>query len=242
MNDLPWWQVAKAQSLVRRSADLSPTALARPGDSFLIVTEGKITEPTYFRLLRADLQLSAVRVHVQPGETPDARRVVESAAAEAAKQVRRRRRDLLGNAEPSHFDQVWAVIDTDVPAKQGFWRDVEARAKQLKVNLAHSTPCFEFWLMLHLRYTTRTDLVDGIAAKRALREATGGDYSTSAKAAESAIAKLMPKWPGAIGHAESVLAFHDENGTPAPGNPSTTVCKLVRALNDSAPRHLRKWS
>ena len=41
-------------------------------------------------------------------------------------------------------------------------------------------------------------------------------------------------------HAEQVRQHHETAGTPLPANPSTEVDRLARALNDSAPEHLRK--
>jgi hypothetical protein len=46
------------------------------------------------------------------------------------------------------------VIDTDAAVKDGLWLEVESAAKRLHVLLAHSTPSFEFWLLLHLLYCT----------------------------------------------------------------------------------------
>lgn len=63
----PWWQERKELSLARKAATPSREACARPGDSFLIVTEGEVTEPVYFELLRESLQLSTVTVKIQPG-------------------------------------------------------------------------------------------------------------------------------------------------------------------------------
>jgi hypothetical protein len=51
---------------------------------------------------------------------------------------------------------------------------------------------------------------------------------------------FIDKWPEAVVHAERVRIYHHEAGTKWPANPSTEVCALVRALNDSAPAHLRK--
>ena len=65
-----WWLEAKAASLERKRLAVAATALAKPGDAFLIVTEGTVTEPIYFDLLLRDLQLSVVRVKVQPGTLP----------------------------------------------------------------------------------------------------------------------------------------------------------------------------
>ena len=235
-----WWREAKAASLERRRRSAAGAALAKPGDAFLIVTEGTVTEPVYFDLLCRDLQLSVVRVKVQPGDASDPRRVIHTAELEAKEQVRKARKGVLGFHEPAKFDHVWAVVDTDVAVRMNFWNDVWQLAAARKVNLAHSTPCFEFWLLLHIGYTTRTDLVDGDRAKRALREALGRDYSTNEGVAKEVFPTILLKWPQAVSHAEQVRCHHQGSATSQPANPSTEVDRLVRAMNDSAPEHRRK--
>ncbi|HTI71929.1 MAG TPA: RloB family protein [Candidatus Limnocylindria bacterium] len=215
--------------------------MAKPGDTFLIVTEGEITEPVYFDLLLSDLQLSTVQVRVLPGDTSDPRRVVETASWLAREQERKHRKGILGSNEPGKFDHVWAVIDTDVAIREQFWPKVEALARAKKIKLAHSTPCFEFWLLLHVvGFTTRSDLYNGDMAKAALERELGKQYSTNEETAKAAIALFFREWPGAVAYSERVRLHHAEVGTPAPGNPSTEVDCLVRALNDSAREHLRK--
>jgi hypothetical protein len=239
--DAQWWRVAKAMSLERKARQAALSALAKPGDAFLIVTEGTVTEPVYFDLLLHDLQLLVVRIKVQPGDASDPRHVIRTAEREAKEQVRKARKGALGLKEPPKFDHVWAVVDTDVAVRMGFWNDVHQLAHARKVKLAHSTPCFEFWLLLHVAgFTTRTDLPDGAAAKSAVKKALGRDYSTNEDTAKEALASFLSKWPEAVGHAEAVRRHHKSAATPVPANPSTEVDRLARALNDSAAKHLRK--
>ena len=236
-----WWLEAKAASLERKRLAVAATALAKPGDAFLIVTEGTVTEPIYFDLLLRDLQLSVVRVKVQPGDASDPRHVIRTAEREAKEQVRKAKKGVLSINEPAKFDHVWAVVDTDVAVRNHIWNDVHQLATATKVTLAHSTPCFEFWLLLHLvGFTTRADLVDGDAAKGAVKHALGRDYSTNEETAKEAIAGFLSKWPESVGYAEQVRRHHRDAATPQPANPSTEVDRLVRAMNDSAPEHLRK--
>jgi hypothetical protein len=239
--DSNWWKAEKAMSLERKAREkISSLSLAKPGDAFLIVTEGTVTEPVYFDLLLQELQLSVVRIKVQPGDDSDPRHVIETAAREAKEQVRRNKNCMIGNG-PSKYDQVWAVVDTDVAVRQGFWKDVKQLAKSKKVMLAHSTPCFEFWLLLHIAgYTTRSDLHNGDAAKSAVKSALGREYSTTGKTARESISSFFAKWTGAVKHAESVRRHHQAAATPEPANPSTEMDLLARALNDSAPQHMRK--
>lgn len=240
-SEVPWWQAAKAGSLARRKSAAAAASGVNAGDAFLIVTEGTVTEPVYFELLRADLQLPAVRIRVEPGQASDPRHVINTAAAEVKAHARRAKKGRLGHTEPLRFDQVWAVIDTDVAVRNGIWNEVESLAKACKVKLAHSTPCFEFWLLLHIQgMTTRGDLVDGDAAKSAVKHALGRDYSTNEATARAVMPSFSGKWPEAVVHAERVRAYHLAANTRQPASPSTEVCALVRALNDSAPAHLRR--
>lgn len=135
------------------------------------------------------------------------------------------------------FDHVWAVIDTDVAVRKGIWDQVKSAAKKGKISLASSTPCFEYWLMLHLKFTTAA-LVDGKTAKATLKEA-GFDCS-SREAASVSVSKLSPLWSKAVKHAKQVRAHHAEARTPDPANPSTCVDMLLQALDDSLPSVRKK--
>ena len=212
-----WWLEAKAASLERKRRAVAAAALAKPGDAFLIVTEGTVTEPIYFDLLLRDLQLSVVRIKVQPGDASDPRHVIRTAEREAKEQVRKAKKGVLGINEPPKFDHVWAVVDTDVAVRNHIWNDVHQLATAKKVTLAHSTPCFEFWLLLHVTgYTTRTDLVDGDIAKRAVKQALGRDYSTNEEVAKEVFPIFLPQWPEAVVHAERVRRHHESAATRTP--------------------------
>jgi RloB-like protein len=237
-----WWREPKAASLERKRRAVDAAALAKPGDTFLIVTEGTVTEPVYFDLLRRDLQLPVIRIKVQPGDHSDPRHVIRTAEREAKEQVRKAKKGVLGIHEPAKFDHVWAVVDTDVAVRNDIWNDVQQLATAKRVTLAHSTPCFEFWLLLHLAgFTTRADLVDGDAAKSVVKHALGRSYSTNKETAQEAIASFLAKWPESVAHAEQVRRHHRDAATPQPANPSTEVDRLVRAMNDSAPEHLQRF-
>lgn len=237
--NLPWWK-AKELSLQRKAEASLRGAFASAGDSFLIVTEGTVSEPIYFELLRESLQLSNVTVKVMPGKASDPRHVIQSAADEVKALAQRVKRKEIAVTELERFDHVWAVIDTDVAVRKDFWNDVIQKARDLKVKLAHSTPCFEYWLLLHLTMTTRGNLMDGDAAKRAFRHELGDDYSTNRHVTERVFADLLPKWPIAFTHAQKVRQYNESARTPSPANPSTEIDLLAGALNDSASPHIRK--
>jgi hypothetical protein len=235
--NLDWWKEAKAMSLERKAASKQSATGVDPGDTFLIVTEGTVTEPTYFVLLRDELQLPTVTIRILPGDASDPRHVILTAEKIAREQREKAAKRRIGFDEPEWFDHVWAVVDTDVASRLGFWNEVVQLANSRGVSLAHSTPCFEYWLLLHLEYTTRSDLHNGAAAKSAVKEALQRDYSTSAATALEALKEIVPLWPRAVAHAVRVRAYHFEARTRDPANPSTQVDLLVGELRDSVPRH-----
>ncbi len=234
----PWWK-ARDQSLMRKAAAKSESN-AKLGDSFLIVTEGTVTEPIYFDLLLKSLHLSTVTVKVIPGKASDPRQVIQSAADEVKALAQRVKRKKLAVNELESFNHIWAVFDTDVAVRNNIWNDVTQKARDLKVNVAHSSPCFEYWLLLHLKMTTRSDLIDGSSSKKIFCEELGSDYSTNCETTERVFKKLIPNWPTAVKNAEQVRQLHEEGKTPTPANPSTEIDRLVCALNDSTLPHLRK--
>lgn len=238
--DADWWKEPRAASIERKRRDASSRKLARLGDTFLIVTEGTVTEPVYFEFLLSDLQLTAVQVIVVPGDASDPRHVINSAAKRVKDHAGRARKGTLAVDEPRRYDHVWAVIDTDVAVRDGIWGDVKQLAETKKVKLAHSTPCCEYWLLLHLKHTTRGDLVDGTAAKHAVKEELKRDYSTNEETAREAMPLFIPHWPEAVKRGGLVRQYHADGGTPDPANPSTEVDLLVGALNDAAPDYARK--
>ena len=232
--DPEWWKIPKAASIARKRRATTSRATAKPGDAFLIVTEGQVTEPVYFNCLLKDLRLHTVHVKVIPGHTPDPLRVIDTAVEEVKAHQKKYKNGLLAQDEPSKFDHVWVVIDTDVAVRTGCWNDVKQLAATQKVKLAHATPCCEYWLLLHLSYTTRGDLVDGDAAKRAVEKELGRDYSTNEKVARDVMPLFMNHWPEAVRHAQRVRQHHADANTPEPANPSTEVDRLVQALSDSS--------
>lgn len=238
MSDLPWWKQEAARSIERKAAEKRIAGGVIPGDSFLIVTEGTATEPVYFRHLRSEMKLSVVEIHIQPGDGSHPLNVIATAArlADERKTEMKKERENQSFSKTS-FDHVWAVIDTDVAVRTGIWNQVKSAAKNGKVMLATSTPCFEYWLTLHIRYTA-APIVDGGTAKSALKEA--GFDCASEEAALISVPKLIPLWTQAVLHAERVRKLQWDARTPDPANPSTEVDILLRALDDSLPPSRRK--
>ncbi len=131
----------------------------------LIVCEGKCTEPYYLGALLALLGISTASAVIVPGQTDaDPVAVVNRAKERFAK--------------APEFDKVFVVIDGDqanldsalhlcnTPVQRANQR--EGRP-EIRIQPIISSPCIEFWLLLHFAYTDQP-FGNCMEVMRALRE------------------------------------------------------------------------
>ncbi len=107
---------------------------------FLIVCEDDKSAPNYFQALKKHFNLSATSIvvvgsggHSQPIQVVKRAIKLKLNAAKAD-----------SGTEP--FDHVWCVIDGDYGTKIN---NARASATAKGIELAISTPCFEYWVLLH---------------------------------------------------------------------------------------------
>lgn len=184
----------------------------------VIGVEGKATETGYFHAVRQRLRLSEKLVRIRSdGSSP--LRVVQCAVREAQ------------NARVEHGShagaQVWAVFDGEehqvtVGQRHG-WNDAIQLAAANEVQLGVSNPCFELWLLLHLR--DQQAPLDRVAARRALAEELGG-YEKS----DAVEAKVRAGEEVAVARAEVLVERERRDRRGEFANPSTRVYELVRVL------------
>jgi hypothetical protein len=119
-------------------------AFRDPRPRILIVCEGRKTEPQYFEQFAAFHRNSLVKVELARGQgvplsvVRAARELKDKALADA-----RREED-----ENMKYESVWCAFDVDdhpnIP-------EAKILAGDHDIELAISNPCFELWLLLHLR-------------------------------------------------------------------------------------------
>ncbi len=110
----------------------------------LIVCEGENTEPQYFKQFALHHKNSRVKVKLAdrtgvPFSLVRAAKEYKNEAARAAKRE---------HDENIAFDSVWCVFDID---EHPHVHEARNMANANGINLAISNPCFELWLLLHLR-------------------------------------------------------------------------------------------
>jgi hypothetical protein len=203
----------------------TPPGAQGDGKTFLIVVEGEETERLYLDGLRRKLELKSAHVEVVHAGATDPQNMVKAALKLRDARLEESKRSSI--LVP--YDEVWVVIDRE--AKN------DSRGKQLSAALAGaaaesilvalSNPAFEFWLVLHFEFTTKS-FADAKAVERYLKAHHLPDYEKNDLPLETLLSKLAD----AVKHAAGCLKHHETCG--GDGNPSTGVHLLAKSLNDSA--------
>ncbi len=207
----------------RAGADLQRKKRERARNKrYLIVCEGTKTEPHYFRDLLDDLKIRSQVVRIAPNDGVSPDRVVAHALVLYAEDA------AAGDA----FDTVYCVFDRDkhttFDAAVQRTKDLTAEGKPFEA--ITSTPCFEFWLLLHFGYTAQPFHAAG---KKSV-----GDQVVSALKAKPGFAKygkgqkgvytqLKDKLNDAVIHADRLRRHGLATGSI---NPATDVDELVKAI------------
>ena len=195
-------EARRVGGLVPREEEVRPVHVR-----ILVVCEGERTEPNYFESfpIRSG---SVVRVL---GRGMNTITLVREAV---------RLRD-----DDGEYDETWVVFDRDSFPAEDF-HDAILFAERNGMGAAYTNEAFELWYLLHFDYCdTAHD-----------RQVYGGRLSgylkrRYAKNDASMYQTLLPMQQAAIRNADR-LAIHHENTPPADANPSTTVQRLVRRLNE----------
>lgn len=198
------------------------------GDTFLIVVEGKETEPRYLEAVRGRLKRRAAMVVVHHGAHTDPVGIVQEAI-----KLRDTQKAKAGKGPIEPYDQVWVVFDRENHMHPR--RNQVPAAMQLAnascIRVAHSIPSFEFWLLLHFDFTT-SSFNDCAAVVKKLKKFIK-DYSKAALPLDD----LLDRLPIAMKHAAQCHK-HWENAQ-GDRNPSSHVDELLRELNESAQAEVR---
>jgi len=207
----------------RRGPERQPT-----GQAFLIVTEGEKTEPTYLKTLCRCLHLSVADVKIVHPEGTDPKTLVREAIA-----LRNRRKREARKGQTVAYDEVWVVFDLEGLHDER--RRLAREARNIRgacgIRFAESDPCFEFWLLLHEKYTTR-QFQDCPKLVKYLKR-----FLPTYSKGQPLPADFLENLPDAIDHAERCRGHHST--CDGDGNPSTRVDKLVRSLNEATRSHFR---
>lgn len=181
-----------------------------PYDKVLIVCEGEKTEPNYFNGLKNHLRLKSANVAIV-GEVATPAKIFER-----AKELEKREK-----GKGDSFDQVFCVFDKDRHTDYQKALDQCAQKNYIAIT---SVPAFEYWLILHFRYTT-SPYQNTSALVRDVKKHLP-DYE---KNDAGIFGKLQDKLETAKTNAARSLEAARQADTD---NPSTKVHILVETLQD----------
>jgi hypothetical protein len=210
--------------------------------SFLIFTEGKNTEPSYFKQFKLPtLEMEVLGLGMNT-----------FSLIEAAVKIRDKKNKERQQQGKSKFGEVWCVLDTDpnldnVEQVTNFTNALTL-AKQKDIKIAYSNQAFEYWFILHFEdhqggCMHRADYADKINAHL---KVLGCHYDArkSKLVSEDFFdqmlvivehkqeGKKITRQDKAIQRAKKILIYHEQNYTlPVYAESSTTVFQLVEALN-----------
>jgi hypothetical protein len=189
----------------------------------LLVCEGEKTEPNYFKALIKALGLHAASVMIVGSECDSAPISIYEYAVERF------------NKDPG-IDKVFCVFDRDRHATFESACDAIRRHPSRRFEAIVSDPCFEYWLLLHFKYTRAPITAQGSSspgdvALKALRL----EWSAYAKGA-SVFEYLRSRLNSAKSNSAAARLDAARTGNK---NPSTDVDLLIAHLEMLAVQQLR---
>ncbi len=180
--------------------------------SILIVTQGEVTEPEYFRYFRNSHRINSLDIKIL--------NIKETDAFKLAKQAINQYSNISND-----YDECWLVFDKDENSDESF-NSAILYAKKKKWHVAYSNQAFEYWLILHFeRFHGQLHRKE---YKKRLTDLLGFEYLKNEKKCINKICALIEsKIPDAINNAEKILSSYDEPRNPAREESSSTVHILV---------------
>ena len=185
-------------------------------DTVLIVCEGEKTEPNYFRELRDTLKLNSANIEIT-GDTGG------SSPMDVVN---------YGFDHYLNYDRTFCVFDKDCHANYQAALDKVRSKRQKKghrLDVVVSVPCFELWLLLHFRYTTKNFATGhGSICEQVIADLKK-DMPGYAKGEKGLFRQLKGRQAAAIANAKQLARYCRKSGTD---HPSTQVHQLVIYLQE----------
>lgn len=192
----------------------------------LIVVEGKKTEYDYFQLMKKELKLDTAKIEIVSASGGDPLKVVEK-----ANELYNQQKNKRYNKQP--FEKVFCVFDYDNRPDKYEAAIKAAKDYEFEPPIT-SIPCFEFWYLLHYRYSDRPFHDCNEATKEVEKELqkqgvikTDENYQKKLDLYDS----LRPQLERAIANAEKLIKRQEEENQRFP-NPQTKVHILVKYLQE----------
>lgn len=181
----------------------------------LVFAEGEVTEEDYLVFYKR-------RYRHQVLIKIDEFRGTPLALVEKAKEVKIRAEREERRGRGRAHDEFWCTFDVD--EHPNLSQAIEM-AEANGISLAISSPCLELWFLLHFK--DQTAHIDRHRAQSEVRTALG----TSGKGLTNPALELLAENVDiATERARKLEIKHRDDGTPAPGNPSSGMWRLINSI------------
>jgi hypothetical protein len=184
---------------------------------FLVYVEGDISESLYLKGVRRDLGRYGPNIEIG-GTHGEPLGLVRAAIS----QKERERRD--GNP----FSQIWCVFDVEAPQPHASLDEAIALAQRNKIRCGITNPCFELWLILHLK-DHRAWLTSDAACEQLMGLSCG--YDKHGKRFDYDV--IRDHRDTAAARADTLHGQLTDPSSPRERNPWTSVHDLFRELQSS---------
>ncbi len=197
---------------------------------FLIVCEGKKTEPNYFEAIKKELPRGILENVDIEGLGKNTISIIEEAI---------KLREQAFKESSRVYDEVWAVFDKDSFPDKNFNNAINrGESLKQKIDCAWTNEAFELWYLLHFQYVdvgmSRENYKPFI--ERELTQKMGKPYTYQKNSADMyAILQKYGNEKQATIWAESLEKLYDNKEFSA-HNPCTKVHKLVSKLKGLKPK------
>ncbi len=200
------------------------TAKRSPYERVLIVCEGEKTELNYFRGCIQFYKLNTANVEIDGTSGSSPKSVYERAVELRKVEVKR----------GGSYNRVYCVFDKDTHETYNETIERISKSKYKNVFYAASVPCFEYWLLLHFKYTTKPyaatgNLSIGDAVLKELKEVMPEYEKSDANIFKSLSSKIE------IAKKNAARSLKDAKNSNT-DNPSTNIHKLIGYLQNLKKR------
>jgi hypothetical protein len=180
----------------------------------LVLVEGAVTEEGYLLLWKRRLRRRALV------DIPDFRGTPMALVEKAVELKKAEEKDDRRGRGPMH-DEYWCVFDVDT---HPYLPEARELADTHGIQLAISNPCIELWFLLH--FAEQTAYIECDQASRLVKPETGAGKGLGPDALEA----LGDRFEVARERARRLEEKHRGDGTPAPGNPSSGMWRLIDSI------------
>lgn len=187
-----------------------------PNKRFLVYFEGSETERIYINGIRKLLRETRAPIVIDPGNR-------HGNPLEIVRGAKKRKEE---SCQTDPYDAVWCIFDVEAPEPHPSLDPALKLARDADIQCAVSNPCFELWLILHLKEHNRHDTTKKICQ---LAEQEIDSYSSKVFDFDDLAGGISK----AVDRAKILDGNYPPHAHCKQKNPWTSMWELIQFLQDN---------